>query len=305
MYTNYHCEKVERIVRWNGFEIGSMSFNDSLRKWPDIKGSKFPLFEKSESASHGLFYSAAFINHSCMPNCGRFFIGDFMFTYALSKLQAGDELSLEYWSGLSSPTLRQKNARKYKFTCGCSLCVYQRKEAQRMSTAESFTPKVSEKIIAAQELRNRLDALQKLFGFHVVQEGLRYAFTPSNDRHIFLAGNPSTEQLASFLSVAGELYNILVDGYHRDQEFFAAAVTRAEYCLIGAHARPVISETLMATSTLEVWMLWVRCHPNDVPVNYKTLKKLWKAEAMRMFSSVFLNDERVWEYVSAAVSRPS
>src|SRR5271154_4072478 len=128
-----------------------------------------------------------------------------------------------------------------------------------MSTAELFPKKLSQTVIEAQEVRNMINALQKLFGFQVVQEGLQYAFSPCPDRHLVLSGSPSTEQLTSYIGVAGGMYDLLVDAYHREKEYFTAAVTRAEYCCIAKHAGPTISEDLLATSILEVWMLWARC----------------------------------------------
>ena len=99
---------------------------------------------------------------------------------------------------------------------------------------------------------------------------------------------------------------MLVDAYHRDKEYLVAAITRAEYCLIATRACDAIPDSLLATSILQAWMLWMRTPTNDVPINHANLKKALKAEAKRFFSIVFLNDERVWEYAMADISaRPS
>jgi hypothetical protein len=68
-------------------------------------------------------------NHSCLPNCLWYLIGDCLFIYVCSSnIQQGDELTISYcplW--ISSFTERTNQLNQYDITsCQCSLCLYDR-----------------------------------------------------------------------------------------------------------------------------------------------------------------------------------
>jgi hypothetical protein len=68
-------------------------------------------------------------NHSCLPNCLWYLIGDYLFIYVCSSnIKQGDELTISYcplW--ISSINERTNQLRQYNITsCQCLLCLYDR-----------------------------------------------------------------------------------------------------------------------------------------------------------------------------------
>ena len=68
-------------------------------------------------------------NHSCLPNCLWYLIGDYLFIYVCaSNIRQGDELTISYtplW--ISSLNERTSLLRSFGITtCRCSLCSYDR-----------------------------------------------------------------------------------------------------------------------------------------------------------------------------------
>lgn len=70
-----------------------------------------------------MFTRAAYTNHSCVPNCGRAFIGDMVIVRALHFLPAGTEVTDQYLSPDASFMYRRKMfPDSWGFDCTCRLC---------------------------------------------------------------------------------------------------------------------------------------------------------------------------------------
>lgn len=68
---------------------------------------------------HGIWYLASFINHSCIGNVYRAFIGDMMIIRAARDIDADTEVSFWYTApGSNSPV----NTNHWGFICSCELC---------------------------------------------------------------------------------------------------------------------------------------------------------------------------------------
>jgi hypothetical protein len=76
---------------------------------------------------------ASYINHSCLPNVSRSFIGNFIIIRAARDMKSGEELTWGYVSPGVSREERQKKLRNWGFVCDCELC-----------EAEEATPKETE-----------------------------------------------------------------------------------------------------------------------------------------------------------------
>lgn len=101
----------------------------------DKSDSKLSLEDKETEQSlyggAGLFVKASYINHSCLGNCRRSFIGDFIVVTASGNLKKGTELVMPYMSAMSKT---QKNMdetlqRSWGFKCACELCCAERELA--------------------------------------------------------------------------------------------------------------------------------------------------------------------------------
>jgi hypothetical protein len=84
--------------------------------------------------STGFWIMASHINHSCLPNASRSFIGNFMIVRAARDMKSGEELTWGYVSPSLSQEERQKKLSHWGFVCDCQLCEAERatpKEKQR------------------------------------------------------------------------------------------------------------------------------------------------------------------------------
>ncbi|OAA49156.1 Tetratricopeptide-like helical [Beauveria brongniartii RCEF 3172] len=79
--------------------------------------------------SSGIWYTSSYINHSCVANCNRTFIGDMIIIRATEDLPAGTELKLSYTAVGSQESYEQtqKKFSLWNFSCTCYLCEVKKK----------------------------------------------------------------------------------------------------------------------------------------------------------------------------------
>ncbi|KAM0189022.1 hypothetical protein ACHAPI_010291 [Fusarium lateritium] len=114
---------VEKILSLNSF--GSPRTSRDFCKNNIWSGKKTaatrvnPLF-----TSAGIWLIAARINHSCIGNCQRSFIGDMQIIRAAQDMPAGTELLFPYRPSSASESYQtvQKDLAKWGFVCTCELC---------------------------------------------------------------------------------------------------------------------------------------------------------------------------------------
>jgi hypothetical protein len=83
--------------------------------------------------SIGLWRRAAYIHHSCIPNCSRAFIGDMMLIRATCAITAGTELVQQYSSPEAHPTFRREFFQSgWGFECDCHLCTTEKRSPEPM-----------------------------------------------------------------------------------------------------------------------------------------------------------------------------
>lgn len=122
--------------------------------------------KKSEFHSCGIWTKASYINHSCISNVRRSFIGDMMIIRAAKDLEAGTELEFPYESP-DDATNMDKKLKNWGFACECTRCkdirstkasVFVRRrnlQQQLKELCDSFTnaydipPKKMEKLLKA------------------------------------------------------------------------------------------------------------------------------------------------------------
>ena len=81
-------------------------------------------FSHTSPSGTGLFFLSAMLNHSCAPNCHKFFLGDIAFFATLREVKAGEELCHSYLppDGLVQAA-RERSARLDRdFVCCCERC---------------------------------------------------------------------------------------------------------------------------------------------------------------------------------------
>jgi len=275
---------VENVVRLNGYKIegfylpvllgGLQNFRDSL----------------TSPNSHGLFYTTSFMNHSCVPNCDRFFIGDFIFVVTSVDIPASTELTMAYWSPIFPLARRDAQADDYRFKCTCPLCEHQRRDSQKLETAELLLNELqAEDVVEYERAGAVLKSIRKMFGFEMkLSHGLACPPLKGAVRSHVL-GNASPLNIASYLTSTLELYDALFKPYARAEFWEAAAVIRADLCLTYFEAQPIMTPIQVVFSMLEVWELCVRGGVS------REKSETWLREAKVLLKSVYLQCDEAWE----------
>jgi hypothetical protein len=108
---------VERIMTYNVFGCPDSSLNTHK----DILASASR--EPTEFGSCGIWTKASYLNHGCVSNARRAFIGDMMVVRATRDLAADTELTFWYQNpdGVSFMKL-QKKLKSWGFVCDCAIC---------------------------------------------------------------------------------------------------------------------------------------------------------------------------------------
>lgn len=85
------------------------------------------LSTKHDQDAHCLFIQASYMNHSCVQNTFRSFIGDMIFIRAINDMPANTELTTSYWPATTDEPERRSTLRKHwDFDCECPLCSAER-----------------------------------------------------------------------------------------------------------------------------------------------------------------------------------
>ncbi|KAM0745364.1 hypothetical protein ACQRIT_000748 [Beauveria bassiana] len=79
---------------------------------------------KDDFGSSGIWIKASYVNHSCVENCHRSFIGDMLILRATADLEPGTELMFSYRQPERFETYEdvQRSLEDWGFACDCVLC---------------------------------------------------------------------------------------------------------------------------------------------------------------------------------------
>jgi len=119
----------ERIIESNTFACGLSSLAAHLSTTAILDGNIDLKTKNHSNDEHGsgIWIIASYINHSCLGNCCRTFIGDMQIVRATQDMVADTELEFSYISSFAPNAdfdSRQKKLRKqWDFTCLCILCM--------------------------------------------------------------------------------------------------------------------------------------------------------------------------------------
>jgi tetratricopeptide (TPR) repeat protein len=86
--------------------------------------------EGARNASTGLWIHAACINHSCVPNAAKEYIGDLMILRATRAIKSGEEIFHAYDESSDYDTRQASLMATWGFECECKLCQAQKKDSE-------------------------------------------------------------------------------------------------------------------------------------------------------------------------------
>jgi SET domain len=318
------CRHVENVVRYNVCRIDGLPSPVGLRSWvteQDVLMEPSAIFSgDSYEPSLGLFYTTSFINHSCMANCARFSIGDFNFIYTKRKISMGDEITRGYWSGVEKLEIRDRNAKSFKFTCDCSLCVYQHSDPAKFKIAALYTEKFWDAMPdgAIKMATDMIRSLKKVFAieFNSDSANLEQLMMSPAERCRSVICGPPVEKIVSYLSIACEMYLARVAGWREAQKYelkqlainknylpqeftSLAAADMAELALLFREVGPYVADLYVPVMALSVLALRLRSFtiPPEDP-----LTRAWLSEVKRLFAIHYVGDERIWDHVVARIA---
>lgn len=115
---------VERIISFNGFGCPVSSLTSHTEACDQYSTPAEKPTEQEAHHSCGIWTHASYINHSCISNARRAFIGDMMIVRASRDMEAGTEINFWYHNpdGISEKDL-QKKLKHWGFVCGCAICL--------------------------------------------------------------------------------------------------------------------------------------------------------------------------------------
>ncbi|KAK4451416.1 SET and MYND domain-containing protein 4 [Podospora aff. communis PSN243] len=139
-------------------------FSVPLSTYADTKMSNH-----GERLAKGLWFHAACLNHSCVPNTMRSFLGDMFISRATRDIKKGEELFQTYIP--VKPLIDERN-QKYQsswgFTCNCSLCsiertssVFSKRKELANQVEKACDKKNSSKEIMPDAVIRNIERLQK------------------------------------------------------------------------------------------------------------------------------------------------
>ncbi|KAI6758424.1 hypothetical protein HG530_010664 [Fusarium avenaceum] len=105
--------QIHDIVQWNAFGLGQQTEDEDI-----------------SNASTGLWIRASYINHSCVPNSKKDFIGDLVIFRATRRIAAGEEITHSYDESSSYEVRKAAIRRSWNFECRCQLCVVEEAESK-------------------------------------------------------------------------------------------------------------------------------------------------------------------------------
>lgn len=129
---------VEAIRTKNCFSAPRSTLEDTRPSAPDGRLAK------------GLWVHASYMNHSCVANTMRSFVGDMLISRATRDIRAGEEIFQQYVPVKSVPDLRNRQYREgWGFECGCELC------ARERGSPEAMLARRKEALAAVEKLCNK------------------------------------------------------------------------------------------------------------------------------------------------------
>jgi tetratricopeptide (TPR) repeat protein len=75
------------------------------------------------TANTGLWVTASYANHSCIPNTQREFVGDLLVVRAIGLIRKGEEITHEYFDTSDYDARQSELEKTWGFKCSCALCI--------------------------------------------------------------------------------------------------------------------------------------------------------------------------------------
>jgi tetratricopeptide (TPR) repeat protein len=109
----------------DAFQVHDIVARNAFGTGPESSGCH----SREENASTGLWILASYINHSCIPNARREYLGDLMVLRATRPIGAGEEIMHSYDESSDYDARTAALMNTWGFTCTCALCNAERADS--------------------------------------------------------------------------------------------------------------------------------------------------------------------------------
>ncbi|EXL42189.1 hypothetical protein FOCG_15539 [Fusarium oxysporum f. sp. radicis-lycopersici 26381] len=138
--------QVEKVLRLHGDyhglggklqEVDGSPVIDTFQVHDIIQRNAFGLGQQTENedvsnASTGLWIRASYINHSCIPNAKKDFVGDLIIFRAIRRIVTGEEITHSYDESSDYEARKTNIRRTWNFECRCQLCLVEGAESENI-----------------------------------------------------------------------------------------------------------------------------------------------------------------------------
>lgn len=121
LFGDYQGDGKNAFENDEGAIVDVFRVHDIMSRNAFSPGSQFGE-ESARSASTGLWKHAAYINHSCLSNTEKEFIGDLIVIRATQQIKAGEEIFFPYHASLDYEARQGFLEKTWGFRCSCKLC---------------------------------------------------------------------------------------------------------------------------------------------------------------------------------------
>ncbi|KLP08883.1 unnamed protein product [Fusarium fujikuroi] len=136
--------QVKKVLRLHGEyhgiggklqEVDGLPVIDTFQIHDIIQRNAFGLGQQTEdedvsNTSTGLWIRASYINHSCIPNTKKDFVGDLIIFRATRRIAAGEEITHSYDESSDYGARKANIRRTWNFECRCQLCLVEGAESE-------------------------------------------------------------------------------------------------------------------------------------------------------------------------------
>ncbi|KAK6074601.1 hypothetical protein SCUP234_08131 [Seiridium cupressi] len=138
-------------------------------------------------ASAGLFTRASLVNHSCIPNAARSFLGDLIILRAAKDIKKGQEITLAYvrrnFPGLNLKTLQEMITEGFGFSCKCGLCEADKHcISETLASRSALVNELIQQIISSFPLANMAPPRMAKLG--CLRSSIEKTYTSSEYQHL-------------------------------------------------------------------------------------------------------------------------
>ncbi|OTB03195.1 hypothetical protein M426DRAFT_321984 [Hypoxylon sp. CI-4A] len=121
LYGDYQGDGKNVSTTEDGSVVDTFRVHDIMSRNAFGPGSQFGE-DGARNASTGLWIWAAYINHSCIANVKKEYVGDLMVVRAIQLIKAGDELFHSYDESSDYEARQTALTTTWGFECDCALC---------------------------------------------------------------------------------------------------------------------------------------------------------------------------------------